>query len=147
MPDETSPSTSSRPDAALQALRPSISVVESSTAGTAADFLHSTLRPLLKLQNDLLLQLVADFVLDHHMSLAALAPIDQQRQLTELLTRNTKLRYTVIGLISGCFTAGEYAFYRRHRPELNRRLLELALRRVLDQTGAVVQIASTDAVS
>ena len=61
-------------------------------------FLHATLRPVLKLQNDLLLAVVADFVRDHHITLR---PTDQHHQLAELLARNTKLRYTVVGLITG----------------------------------------------
>ena len=125
-----------RADAALLGLRPPVRT-EPALADEPASvghFLHATLRPVLKLQNTLLLQLVADFVRDHHITLVA---TDQQHQLAELLSRNTKLRYTVVGLVSGLFTAEEYDFYRQHRPELNRRLLELAQRRVLDQAAAV----------
>ena len=125
-----------RPDAALLALRPIVAIEPATPADTAVGaFLHATLRPVLKLQNELLLAVVADFVRDHHITLI---PTDQHHQLTELLARNTKLRYTVVGLITGQLTAEEYAFYRQHRPELNRRLLELAQRRVLDQAAAVV---------
>lgn len=128
-----------RPDAALLALRPVVPTETTDAQGTVGAFLHATLRPVLKLQNDLLLAVVADFVRDHHISLR---PTDQHHQLTELLGRNTKLRYTVVGLVTGVFTADEYAFYRQHRSELNRRLLEMALRRVLDQANAVVVLAA-----
>jgi hypothetical protein len=124
-----------RPDAVLLALRPVIAAETTDADGTVGAFLHTTLRPVLKLQNDLLLAVVADFVRDHHITLR---PTDQHHQLTKLLTRNTKLRYTVVGLITGVFTAEEYAFYRQQRSELNRRLLEMAQRRVLDQSDAVV---------
>jgi hypothetical protein len=139
MPDT---SDFSRSDAALVALRPTIATTNPAEAEvTAGHFLHITLRPVLKLQNELLLLLVADFVRDHHLRLAPdLA--EQQRQLAELLTRNTKLRYTIVGLITGQFTAAEYAFYRPHRAELNRRLLELAQRRVLNQMAIVVQLTA-----
>ena len=124
-----------RPDAALLALRPVVVTESATPADTAVGaFLHATLRPVLKLQNDLLLGVVTDFVRDHHITLR---PTDQQHQLAELLARNTKLRYTIVGLITGQLTAEEYAFYRQHRPELNRRLLEMAQRRVLDQATAV----------
>lgn len=141
---DSSPLASVRPDAALLALRPVVAAapLTHELVATAGDFLHATLRPVLKLQNDLLLQVVADFVRDHHMSLAKASPTDQERQLTELLTRNTKLRYTILGLITALFTADEYAFYRQHRAELNRRLLELAQHRVLDQTSRVVALAA-----
>jgi hypothetical protein len=48
----------------------------------------------------------------------------------------------VVGLITGQFTAAEYAFYRPQRAELNRRLLEMALRRVLDQAAVVAALAA-----
>ena len=123
-----------RPDAALLALRPVVPTETTDAADTVGAFLHATLRPALKLQNDLLLAVVADFVRDHHI---ALRPTDQHHQISELLGRNTKLRYTVVGLITGVFTADEYAFYRQCRAELNRRLLEMAQRRVLDQLAAL----------
>ncbi|GAA4366926.1 hypothetical protein GCM10023185_38400 [Hymenobacter saemangeumensis] len=129
-----------RADEALLALRPVISAAPEQDAPSAGHFLHTTLRPVLKLQNELLLQVVADFVHDHHMPLPRLAVADQERQLAELLARNTKLRYSIIGLVSGMFTSAEYQFYRAHRPEINRRLLELAQRRVLDQVAEVMQL-------
>ncbi|MDB5235024.1 MAG: hypothetical protein JWR44_2017 [Hymenobacter sp.] len=141
LPDSDLSPTESRSDAALLALRPVLPAVVTTDAeatATVGTFLHGTLRPVLKLQNAPLLAVVADFVLDHHIPLAKASPADQQCLLTELLGRNTKLRYTVIGLITGFFTSEEYAFYRRHRPELNRRLLELAQRRVLDQTALLM---------
>ena len=128
-----------RPDAAILALRPVVPTETTDAADTVGAFLHATLRPVLKLQNDLLLAVVADFVRDHHI---ILRPTDQHHQLTELLGRNTKLRYTVVGLITAQLTAPEYAFYRSQRAELNRRLLEMALRRVLDQAGAVAAQAT-----
>ncbi|OWP64999.1 hypothetical protein CDA63_01180 [Hymenobacter amundsenii] len=131
-----------RPDAALVALRPTVAAAPASTPeSTPGDFLHATLRPLLKLQNPLLLAVVADFVRDHHVPMATADATDQVRLLGELLARNTKLRYTVVGLVVGSFTTDELAFYRQHRPELNRRLLELATRRVQDQAAAVAELS------
>lgn len=132
-----------RPDDQLRALRPAVptETPPADATSTVGNFLHATLRPVLKLQNALLLAAVADFVRDHHIPLAATAPADQQRLLAELLSRNVKLRYTVVGLVTALFTAEEYAFYRTQRPELNRRLLALAQQRVLDQAATVGALA------
>ncbi|SDX82898.1 hypothetical protein [Hymenobacter psychrophilus] len=130
-----------RPDAALQALRPAVAAEKAAATATPGDFLHATLRPVLKLQNPLLLAVTADFVRDHHLPLASADPADQRRLLGELLARNTKLRYSVVGLITGQFTSEELAYYRRHRPELNRRLLALATQRVQDQAAAVAALS------
>lgn len=124
-----------RPDSALLALRPAIPTApaEAEAPDSAGAFLHATLRPVLKLQNALLLAVVADFVADHHIPLVNAEATQRQRLLTELLGRNLKLRYIIVGLISGQFTAAEYAFYQRNRNELNRRILDLATQRVLSQ--------------
>lgn len=130
-------------DAAILASRPLVEtaflppMADSSTVG---DFLHRTLRPVLKLQNELLLLLVADFIQEHHIPFTTAGSSEQQRVVAELLTRNVKLRYLVVGTAVGLFTHAELAFYRPHRAELNRRLLELATRRVQDQVAALAAL-------
>ena len=129
------------PTASPLALRSAVAAeLAAAPDATTGDFLHRTLRPVLKRQNEVLLLTVSDFVRDHHIPFAAAGPTEQQRLLAELLTRNVKLRYTVIGLVCGLFTTPELAFYRRHRGELNRRVLELATQRVQDQAAAIATL-------
>ncbi|WP_022821936.1 hypothetical protein [Hymenobacter norwichensis] len=118
------------PDAALLALRPTIAIASATGNATPANFLRYTLWPLLKLQNETILAVVADFMLAHHA--------DKQRQLTELMTCNLKLRYISIGVVSDLLTTAERSYHRQHCAHLNRRLLELSLRQVQCQVGTVV---------
>jgi hypothetical protein len=122
-----------RPDAALLALRPAISGQPAAipTPAAVADFQQQVLRPVLKLQHSVLLATVADFARDYRLPLATVAPTEATRLLTELLGRNVRLRATLAGLAVGLLTQSELAFYRQHRPELTRRLLDLAEQRVL----------------
>jgi hypothetical protein len=46
----------------------------------------------------------------------------------------------IVGTVVGLFTQTELAYYRPNRAELNRRLLELATRRVQDQLEAVAAL-------
>jgi len=126
------PDLSTRADAALLALRPAIAGQPAAipTPDTVADFQHQVLRPVLKLQHTVLLVTVADIAHDYHLPLAA-EPSEATRLLTELLARNARLRATLLGLVVGLLTQPELAFYRLHRAELNRRLLDLAQQRVL----------------
>lgn len=130
-------------DAAMLASRPTVETAflpPTAEEATAGDFLHRTLRPVLKLQNELLLLLVADFIREHHIPFGPAGAAEQQRLVAELLTRNVKLRYLLVGTVVGLLTQAELAYYRPHRAELNRRLLELATRRVQDQVGAVAAL-------
>jgi hypothetical protein len=122
-----------RPDAALLALRPAIAGQPAAipTPDSVAEFQQQVLRPILKLQHAVLLATVADFALDYRLPLATAAPTEAHRLLTELLGRNARLRATVAGLAVGMLTQPELAFYRQHRSELTRRLLDLAEQRVL----------------
>lgn len=132
-------------DTALLALRPLIAAELPALAeATPGDFLHRTLRPVLKLQNERLLLTVADFVREHHLAFAKTEMARQQRLVAELLARNVKLRYTIIGLVSGVFTGPEISFYRQQRPVLNRCLLELATRRVQDQVATLAALLADD---
>ena len=143
--NQTSAFTPADRDAAILASRPLVETAflpPTAEDQTAGDFLHRTLRPVLKLQNELLLQLVADFLQDHHVPFGAAPAAEQQRLVGELLARNVKLRYLLVGTVVGLFTQAELAFYRPHRAELNRRLLELATRRVQDQVGAVAALVA-----
>jgi hypothetical protein len=120
-----------RPDAALLALRPAIAGQPAAipTPTTVADFQQQVLRPVLKLQHAVLLSTVADFARDYRLPLGSVEPTEATRLLTELLGRN--VRATLAGLAVGLLTAPELAFFRQHRPELTRRLLDLAEQRVL----------------
>ncbi|WP_162910693.1 hypothetical protein [Hymenobacter oligotrophus] len=130
-------------DEAVAALRPAIGADLGSTpAATPDDILHRALRPILKLHNQRLLHLVADYARDYRLPLGTAAPADCERLLDELLRRNARLQHTLTGMVTSLFTTAEYAFYRRHRPEINRRLLELTRQRVLSQAAAVVQLVT-----
>jgi len=134
---------SSRPDAALLALRPAIEGQPPAlpTPATVADFQHQVLRPLLKLQHAVLLAIVADFAHDYRLPLNR-PEAELSAALAELLARNARLRATLIGLVAGHFTEAELAFYRPHRSELNRRLLDLAQQRVLSSLPELRQWAA-----
>ena len=133
------PLPSSSPDAALLALRPHIDGQPPAipTPTTVADFQHQVLRPLLKLQHAVLLATVADFTLDYRLPLGSAEDV-LRPAIAELLTRNVRLRATLTGLICGLFTQDELTFYRQHRRELNRRLLDLAEQRVLSSLAALL---------
>jgi hypothetical protein len=123
----------SRPNAALLALRPAIEGQPAAipTPTSVADFQHQVLRPLLKFQHLVLLATVADFAQEYRLPLATADATAAQRLLTELLSRNVRLRATIVGVVTSLLTTDELAFYRQHRNELNRRLLDLAQQRVL----------------
>jgi hypothetical protein len=116
-----------RPAAALLALRPAIAGQPAAipTPTTVADFQHQVLRPLLKLQHEVATGILEDFAQDYRLPDPVASPSEATRQRAELLARNARLRAMLVGTILGLLTDEELTFYRQHRSELNRRLLDM----------------------
>jgi hypothetical protein len=121
-------------DAALRALRPRI---ETQPASGVEGFLHETLRPVLKLQNDTLLALVAADVRKRIPAFPGFAAEDQRQRLGALLRRDSRLKRVLLGVVFGMLTSEELAFALAHEAEVRRRITALLVERVTSQTGAV----------
>ena len=124
-------------DRALLALRPTVDA-DPEAADTALEaFLHRTLRPVLKLQNDALLALVAAEVRKRAPGFAAFAPDDQRRRLDETLRRDSRLKRVLLGVVLGALTADELAFALAHEAEVRRRVVALLAERVRSQADVL----------
>lgn len=132
-------------DAALLALRPTVDADPAAAVSALEGFLHRTLRPVLKLQNDPLLTLVAADVAKRVPGFAAFAPDDAQERLVSMLKTDSRLKRVVLGLVVGMLTADELAFVLANEAEVRRRVTALVVERVRSQTEAVVARAATSA--
>lgn len=126
-------------DARLLALRPH---VEAEAASGVAGFLHGTLRPVLKLQNEALLAIVAADVRKRVPGFAGFAPDDQREKLAALLRKDSRLKRMLLGVVLGALTADELAFALSHEAEVRRRVVALVAERVASQTAEVVRRVS-----
>ena len=125
-------------DRALLALRPAIDA-ETEGVGAMEAFQNQTLRPILKLQNELLLALVASYLHKYHGPFGRLPHPQLGALVTDLLKKNERLKRTLTGLVAGLFTEPEFRFFLDHEAEATRRLTSLLLQRVGDQLGALAQ--------
>ena len=121
-------------DTLLHQARPQVPTGSFPDDTPAGRFLHQSLRPVLKLQNPLLLACLRQHLHDHRL---ALGPLDEQARreaIDRQVRQHAPLKHALIGLVTGLLTAGEYAFYLAHRSEINRRLVALLTQRFHTQT-------------
>ncbi|MEM9997896.1 MAG: hypothetical protein AAF809_09370 [Bacteroidota bacterium] len=134
-------------DAALLALRPTLPAEERYAEATPGvplrddleAFQTRTLRPLLKLQNPLLLALVADHLARTTPGFPGFAPADQEAHLVRMLRQDARFKRTLYGFVAGLCTEPEFAFFLRHRAEVRRRMLALVTERLRSQTGTLAE--------
>ncbi|MFN3446491.1 MAG: glyoxalase [Bacteroidia bacterium] len=109
-------------------LRPSILVDENRNPLVIETFQNEVLRPILKFQHDLLLTYFKNHTAGKNM------PVSKQEWSTYLQTcfsKDVNLRYFYIGLIAGLFTTEEMEFYKQNSSEINKRILQMLIQRLI----------------
>ncbi len=119
---------------ALKKIRPDIpSITEQHPSSEIEQFQNQTLRPILKLQNDLLVALFKDYIRLRKGKYHDLPRAGQAQFIMDSLKKDQKFKHLLLGSILGFFTLPEFEFYQAHKAELNRRLTTLLIQRLQDQ--------------
>ena len=118
----------------LHHLRPQIKSIEHHLSTNAAEkFQNETLRPVIKLQNDLLVEVYQHYLQERKTSLMAISKPERMTFISASLKKDQSLRNTMLGIIIGLFTEEEYLRYIEDKRELNRRIVNMLIKRLQDQ--------------
>jgi len=118
----------------LQLLRPSIPVdLTENPENSAGHFQNATLRPILKLQNELLLQLFRHYLHKSKGVFFQLARPEQLAFIANSIRRDQHFRNFLVGIVVGHFTEAEWAVFAPQEQELSRRITDLLIQRLSDQ--------------
>ncbi len=96
-------------------------------------FQSLTLRPILKLQNPLILTLVSLYLAKYCPKFAHLPHPSKLAYVRDILKRDSRPKHMLVGIVAGHFTGEEFTFFCAHEAEVRRRLVELCIQRVQDQ--------------
>lgn len=117
--------------------RPTITTAPT-VAGSLEHFQNHTLRPILKQQNELLLELFNHFLQKRKIDLVKLPPGQRRERIAQLLAKDNRLRGLLFGLVIGQFTPEELQDYLQRESELNRRLTSLLTERLFSQLNRLL---------
>lgn len=118
----------------LLALRPLIASAKILPNGTQEEhFQNRTLRPILKLQNELLLASFQNYIRKQKNKFYQLKLEDRTAYIEYALQRDMKFRNTVKGMIIGQFTMEEYHTYIQNPSGYNKRIMGMTTKRLQDQ--------------
>jgi hypothetical protein len=119
-------------DLGLVRLRPSLPI-ETGQQTEVERFQSETLRPVLKLQNSLILRLFRGYLQQTKANLSQLSAMQRQVFIFNALAKDPALKHLLTGAVLGLLTNAELAFYEEHRAELARRLGQFLGKRIADQ--------------
>jgi hypothetical protein len=96
-------------------------------------FQNKTLRPILKLQNDLFVQVFINYAVKQKSAFFALTPEKKMAYIENVIHRDIKFRNSLKGMVIGLFTVEEYLEYIKNSSNLNKRMMNLVIERLKSQ--------------
>lgn len=94
-------------------------------------FQNATLRPLLMLQNELLIEVFKNYIAKHKYVYYELSLQKQLDYIENAIHKDMKFRNSIKGMIIGQFTVEEYAIYIQNSSALNKRMMSLVKERFI----------------
>lgn len=118
-------------DQSILSSRPEILSARVSMNMCAAEqFQNKTLRPVIKFQNDLLLEAFRNYIQKHKNGFNLLNIEKRLFYIENAIQKDIKFRNSLKGMILGQFTLEEYSFYTTNSSALNKRMMHLVIERI-----------------
>ena len=102
-------------------------------------FQNKTLRPILKMQNDLFIQVFINYAVKQKNVFFSLTPEKKMIYIENVIQRDIKFRNSLKGMIIALFTLEEYAEYIRISSNLNKRMMNMLVERLKTQLQVIEQ--------
>ena len=114
-------------------LRETLNLPNSETTTPTEIFQNQTLRPILKLQNDLYISLFTNYAIRQNSDFNALSSAKKAVMIEQSLQKDNVLKNTFIGMTIGMFTAEEMEIYISDSKLFNKRIITMLIERLKSQ--------------
>ncbi len=123
----------------IRPIIPSAKISEQMSNGER--FQNQTLRPVIKMQNSLLLLVFQNYITKHKNSFYDLGMQKRLFFIENSIQKDIKFRNSLKGIIIGQFTTEEYQLYIQNSSSLNKRMMQMVIERLKDQVQFFEQTA------
>lgn len=114
-------------------LRESLNITNSEATTETEIFQNKTLRPILKLQNDLYFSLFTNYALRQKADFNSLSISKKQIFIEQSIQKDAALKNTFIGITIGMFTLEELKIYESESKVFNKRIITMLIERLKSQ--------------
>lgn len=116
----------------LLSIRPEISTAKVYDGITDQEaFQNTTLRPIIKMQHNLLIAVFSNYIVKHKNAFHNLNLDNQLRYIENAIQKDIKFRNSLKGMIIGQFTVEEYKLYIQNSSALNKRMMNIVKERLI----------------
>jgi len=105
------------------------------SAQSSADelFQNQTIRPILKLQNDLFIAVFFNYINKNKRDFYSYSVEKKLQTIENSIQKDIKFRNSLKGIVMGLFTIDEYDTYIQNSSNLNKRMMNLLIERLKSQ--------------
>ena len=96
-------------------------------------FQNASLRPIIKLQNDLFLSVFQNYIIKRKSVFYTLSLPKRVAYIAHAIQKDLKFRNALKGMVIGQFTVEEYDVYIQNSSALNKRMMNMVIKRIQDQ--------------
>ncbi|PQJ15032.1 glyoxalase [Aureicoccus marinus] len=96
-------------------------------------FQNETIRPILKMQNDLFVLVFKNYILKHKNVFLDLSFDRKSTYIENAIQKDIKFRNSLKGMVIGMFSLEEYQRYILNSSALNKRMMNMLMERLKDQ--------------
>ena len=93
-------------------------------------FQNQTIRPILKLQNDLFVDVFKNYISKHKNDFYSYSTEKKLQFIENSIQKDIKFRNSLKGMVIGLFTINEYEIYIKNSSNLNKRMMNMLIERL-----------------
>lgn len=124
----------------LKSIRPIIASAQvNDTMSDEECFQNATLRPIIKMQNHLLIVVFRNYIAKRKNGFYELSLPKQLAYIENAIQKDMKFRNSVKGMIIGQFTVEEYELYIQNSSALNKRMMTIVKERLVSNIQLFTQ--------
>jgi len=109
---------------------------------TEERFQNLVLRPIVKLQNDLFIEVFRNYVAKHKNVFYDLSLEKRIDYVNNTIHKDMKFRNSLKGMVIGLFTIEEYKLYIQNSSALNKRMMNIVKERLIDNVQVISESKS-----
>ena len=101
-------------------------------------FQNQTLRPVIKMQHDLLIASFNTYKAKRKIDFSSLTDQKKRSKTKAVFVKDINYKNLMLGFIIGAFSLEEFAYYSLNASELNKRIIQIVIQRVQDSLSEII---------
>jgi predicted histidine transporter YuiF (NhaC family) len=112
--------------------RPILNNIVSEKTLEIETFQNAILRPIIKMQHELILALFQNYVTKRKIQFATIDDQKKRDIIQNIFEKDINFKHVVLGIFIGHFSSEEFEVYVKRSSEFHKRIIQITIQRILD---------------